>query len=503
MVLKRQHFQRLAGWFGLSAGILAVLAAVSVTPVLAQGNPFSRWFSGFPGFGQPSSTDRSTPQADYSRAPAPKKPEVAPTSSILVLGDSMADWLAYGLEEALSDTPELGVIRKHRASSGLIRYDVRNETQTWAQVARELIAADKPRYIVMMIGLHDRQAIRERVTVPAKPGTAAPAEHQKKAEGAKSETIKSETTKSDPSTKTAPARTTTVAHEFRSDKWVELYGKAIDDVIAAMKSGGVPVYWVGLPALRGPKSTADMQYLDELYRKHAEKAGITYVDVWDGFVDEKGRFSLLGPDFEGQTRKLRTSDGVHFTRAGARKLAHFVEREIRRALSRGPVAVALPTSEPEMAAPAAAKPGGPIARPLAGPVVPLTTATGTGGEDLIGGPNSHIASGHVTATRVLVKGEAIPAPAGRGDDFAWPRREIMPFGKDPVVATTTLPLPVMHAPPAATAVLAPTAETPATTPTVARRPSPQPRPEKRQAQQWRPFSGFGGWGGGGLFGGWR
>ena len=32
------------------------------------------------------------------------------------------------------------------------------------------------------------------------------------------------------------------------------------------------------------------------------KAGITYVDVWDGFVDEAGRFVLKGPDFEGQPR---------------------------------------------------------------------------------------------------------------------------------------------------------------------------------------------------------
>ena len=42
----------------------------------------------------------------------------------------------------------------------------------------------------------------------------------------------------------------------------------------------------------------------------AGKAGITYVDVWDGFVDDQGRYAVQGPDFEGQTRRLRTSDGV-------------------------------------------------------------------------------------------------------------------------------------------------------------------------------------------------
>lgn len=44
--------------------------------------------------------------------------------------------------------------------------------------------------------------------------------------------------------------------------------------------------WVGLPAIRGTKSTSDLCYLDGLYREHAEKAGIVYTDVWDGFVDD-------------------------------------------------------------------------------------------------------------------------------------------------------------------------------------------------------------------------
>ena len=124
--------------------------------------------------------------------------------------------------------------------------------------------------------------------------------------------------------------TTYRVHEFRSDEWAATYTKRIDATIAALKSAGVPVFWVGLPSIRGPKSTSDMQYLNDLYRARAEKAGINYIDVWDGFVDESGRFIPQGPDFEGQIRRLRAGDGVHFTKAGARKLAHYLEREIRR-----------------------------------------------------------------------------------------------------------------------------------------------------------------------------
>ena len=79
-----------------------------------------------------------------------------------------------------------------------------------------------------------------------------------------------------------------------------------------------------------------------LYREAANKAGITYVDVWDGFVDEGGRFMQRGPDFEGQPRKLRSDDGVYFTTAGARKLAHYVDREIERLLANRSVPIALP-----------------------------------------------------------------------------------------------------------------------------------------------------------------
>ena len=58
-----------------------------------------------------------------------------------------------------------------------------------------------------------------------------------------------------------------------------------------------------------------MSYLDELYRARADKAGIVYIDIWDGFVDDQGRYVQDGPDFEGQTRRLRTYDGVYLTKA--------------------------------------------------------------------------------------------------------------------------------------------------------------------------------------------
>jgi len=181
------------------------------------------------------------------------------------------------------------------------------------------------------------------------------------------------------------------------------------------------VLWVGLPAIRGVKGTSDMLFLDALYRDAAGKAGITYVDVWDGFVDEAGRFLQKGPDFDGQPRQLRSFDGVFFTKPGARKLAHYVEREITRLLAGRSGPIALPT---EPATPDAnAVPGQPAPRPLAGPILPLV-ASSVGTDQLLGGPGSRPAGVDALAARTLVKGEALAPPAGRADDFAWPRREV-------------------------------------------------------------------------------
>jgi uncharacterized protein len=187
-----------------------------------------------------------------------------------------------------------------------------------------------------------------------------------------------------------------------------------------LKSAGVPVFWVGLPPQRSPRATTDSTYLNELYRQRAEKAGIVYVDVWEGFLDSAGQFAAQGPDFEGQIRRLRSADGVYFTRAGARKLAHYVEREIQRTLANRAVPVALPTVEPVPATPGT-RPGGPAQRPLVGPVIPLTVVTAGQNELLGGGPARPTTSSDPVATRVLTKGESIPAPNGRADDFSWPR----------------------------------------------------------------------------------
>ncbi len=398
---------------------------------------------------------------DFSKAPQPEKRNTVPERHILVLGDAMADWLAYGLEDAYAEQPDMGVIRRHKTVSGLIKYQPKGGPADWAAAAKGILTTEKADAIVVMLGLDDRVAIREPATdksdnkspdmkndkkdAKAKPdGKPSGVKPAAKPDGATKATDYELSPDNAADNSDAPpvivpeksARSPNGLYEFREKPWVELYKKKIEEMIGVLKSKGVPVLWVGLPVVYGPKATADTLFLDSLYRDVAGKAGITYVDVWDGFVDEAGRFVQKGPDFEGQIRQLRSSDGVYFTKAGARKLAHYVEREITRLLAARSAPITLPT---EPATPDAnAVPGQPAPRPLAGPILPLV-ASSVGTDQLLGGPGTRPAAVDALAARTLLKGEALTPPPGRADDFAWPRREVgreEAKGETPVASTS-------------------------------------------------------------------
>lgn len=464
------------------------------------------WFGG--DFFAPFQQQPQAPRQDFSRAPAPAKRDTIPDKNVLVIGDAMADWLAYGLEDAYAEQPDMGVIRKHRTTSGLIRYQPKGEPSDWAAAAKGILETEKPDIIVVMLGLNDRIAIRE-----AAPDKASDKDNKKNDKGAHAKPqgkgdAKPGDTKPDTAAKpddkpvdtdlpqddadnadapaAAPektARNPNGLYEFRDERWVELYGKKIEELATVLKAKGVPVLWVGLPAIRGQKGTADMLFLDSLYREGAAKAGITYVDVWDGFVDEAGRFLQKGPDFEGQIRQLRSGDGVYFTKAGARKLAHYVEREITRLLAgrSGPIALPSEPATPDTSA----EPGKPAPRPLAGPIVPLVAAS-ISTDQLLGGPGTRPAAVDALAARTLVKGEPLAAPAGRADDYSWPRREVgreQAKGDTPVAATTPDGGAAAPGTPAAAAAIAP--------PKLAPKKEAPPQQPAQATPSLRDFFGFG------------
>jgi hypothetical protein len=392
-----------------AAAALATIVFLSLagsSPALAQTNPFA-WFEQL---FQPNPPPRraATPRPEFHRAapqyyrarprsnhPAEKAiakaPAVAPSYFVAVLGDSLAQMLAQGLTEAFENRPEVAILRKAKEDSGLVRDDFFD----WTKATQDLLASgEKIDFAVMLIGSNDRQPLRD-------------------ANG---------------------------SYESRSPEWQAAYTQRIETIAAMFRDKKIPLVWVGLPILRSERLSEDAQAFNEFYRAYAEKAGATYIDIWEAFADEAGQYSAIGPDINGQTVRLRAADGVHFTKVGARKLAHFVEPEIRRNLDE-----VSPKSEPGMppgAAPNLANvanpddggtpsnpslPGSeapPAPKPVAGPVLPLTGPMLAPGGELATRTATAGTANNTARTLIeqtLQQGRPLVPKPGRTDDFSWPR----------------------------------------------------------------------------------
>jgi hypothetical protein len=368
------------------AGVLLLAGVALCQPAHAQ---YYRGFGfplfGNPWFGRPAPEPWAPPRhrqprerepANITAPPPPQKPEVTPAKTGVVIGDSMAEWLAYGLEQAYAESAEVGVVRKVRPSTGLVDA-CKGDLRKWLE---QSLASEKPVFVAVMIGMNDRRSMQ----------TCAPAA---KGDGAKA----------------GP-------YAFRSKEWAEAYGKELDETISVLKGKGVPVFWVGLPPAKYIRA-ADVGFLNELFREHAEKGGIDYIDVWDAFVDEDGDFTMRGPDVNGQTRLLRAADGLNFTKPGARKLALNLEREIGRTVLH-PAPAEPPAVSARGVNPAPAKPH---ERPAAGPVLPLTGPPSAKDDALLGAAKP--ARG---ASDAQLLGEPGKPARGRADDFSWPRPQELP-----------------------------------------------------------------------------
>src|SRR5690606_8907694 len=141
------------------------------------------------------------------RAPAPEPREEPPARTILVLGDAMADWLAYGLEEAFTETPDIGVIRAVKPLSGQISYNTKGETAELAAAARGILSKHSPEVIVVMLGLSDRVAIRDAGDPAGDDGDAATPDED--AEADQPQIMAPE----------KPARSAGGSAKFRDERW--------------------------------------------------------------------------------------------------------------------------------------------------------------------------------------------------------------------------------------------------------------------------------------------
>ncbi|EJN04599.1 DUF459 domain-containing protein [Phyllobacterium sp. YR531] len=321
----------------------------------------------------PAGTPATGPAAAVStEAAIPAK--LADAKTVLVVGDFMASGLAEGLDAAFIDSPGVRVIDKADGSSGFVRDDHLN----WPATIGSMIETEKPSVVVIMAGANDRQPFS----------------------GVQSEA------------KGKP---------LLGDEWSKEYQARLGAFLDAVKKTGQPVVWVGQPAFKTKSMTNDVLAFNELYRNAAEKADGTFVDVWDGFVDQSGTFTLTGFDMSGQTARLRNNDGIGLTSAGKRKLAFYVEKPLRQLLgtATAPNIAAIKPGAPVQALPEI--PSGPIKVDRLAPIS-LSDPELDGGTDLLGAPTRPIAASEKSARDLLVNQGVAPASQpGRTNDFTWPK----------------------------------------------------------------------------------
>jgi hypothetical protein len=322
---------------------------------------------------------RVAAQPKPAQTATPDKPAIPPSYFVTVLGDSLGQLLGQGLTEAFADRPEVAISRKGHESSGLVRDDFYD----WPKAVHDLLASgEKIDMAVIMIGSNDHQ----------------------------------------------PMRLGNATYEAGSPKWIEIYTARIAEIARAFHEKNIPLVWVGLPAVKSERLAEAFLTFNDFYKEQAEKAGATYVDIWEAFEDDHGQYDPFGPDVNGQTVRIRTADGVNFTKAGARKLAHFVEADIRRNLDAkqpqvDPAVVTVP-AEPSgdtAAHPAAEVPVVAPVKPVAGPVLPLTGPVSAPGAQLAARIKVKAADEHGVAGSSHADENPSIAKPDRADNFAWPR----------------------------------------------------------------------------------
>lgn len=224
---------------------------------------------------------RTTTAAAAAAKPAVIAVKNENAAKILVVGDFLAGGMGRELEKLYAANANVVIISKTDPSSGLVRDDVIN----WPEYIPTLIEEFKPAAIVALVGMNDRQKLW---TVEGKP-------------------------------------------EKLSEAWLAEYNTRVSKIASIGISQKIPLVWVGLPPVRSGKMNADYLVFNEIYRtKIAAAGGGEYVDIWDGFTNEEGKFVSAGPDINGQIVRLRGSKGINMTRAGRAKLAFFADKALQK-----------------------------------------------------------------------------------------------------------------------------------------------------------------------------
>lgn len=315
---------------------------------------------------QPQQAPRATQQAAPSLPPPKPQVEKAENATRLaVFGDSLAIDLSKALERLYAEDPNLIIVNQGVSNSGFVRDDYFD----WDAAISEQIAADSFDLAVVMIGINDRQEL----------------------------TVNGEAVRS------------------LTDPWNAAYQARLASFLGKLRAARKPVIWVGLPPMSKTEYSAAIGQISNIQRLASFSGGAEFLDIYERFLGEDGKYSSHGPDVTGQNARMRKDDGIHFSTAGSDKLAFYISQSIRTFYRGGGVTVAV--ADPLLGTDAAA-----MLRPpyqglgqtrlleVAGAVIPISRVPARAGELLT-------ATSAPPSTAPFTLEQLVTAPIGRADAF--------------------------------------------------------------------------------------
>lgn len=269
--------------------VLVLLSGVFVSSATAQERTTRTLFEVL--FGRddeptppPAVVQPQQPRPQPAPAPAPQPSRQPAAASdveksenarrIMVMGDSLAVDLARALERLYADNPEIAVIENAVGSSGFVRDDFFD----WNEAIEDEIMADSFDVAVVAIGINDRQTLN----------------------GA----------------------------EALSEPWRSAYRERLDAFLGDLNAADKEIVWIELPPMEQPSYGAAMAQISSIHKAAVGAAGGEWVETYDRYLGENGGYSADGPDLNGNIVAMRKGDGIHFSAAGADKVAFYIDRAL-------------------------------------------------------------------------------------------------------------------------------------------------------------------------------
>lgn len=109
--------------------------------------------------------------------------------------------------------------------------------------------------------------------------------------------------------------------EAGSAEWAAEYERRAASVMRAFANGHRKVYWIGMPIARSDRLTRIYAVLNASLKKAAASVpGVLFVDIWAMYAPN-GTYQDSFANEYGTVERMRSSDGIHLSTAGAAFLA--------------------------------------------------------------------------------------------------------------------------------------------------------------------------------------